>query len=116
MSHRCWNSVLLDNSNLPIAILHLLLEKRSKRFAGMIPALNAGRLPDLATSSCETQVEFIVFASDQLLVEEANPVKNIYRPAAEVNCIQWSFVIRLVRKGASNRKGRLRRCRNCLTY
>jgi hypothetical protein len=78
----------------------------------MIPALDSRRLPDHSTSPHNPQVEFIILAAYQVVIEKADPVKYFASPAAKINSIKRAFIVRVMTARTPDRKWRLKRRRN----
>src|SRR2546422_10307674 len=104
--------MLRDNPTLPIAVLAVLPEEGFERSAWPVPTLDTRRLPDCPASPRQPQVEFIVLVAHQFLVEQSDPVKDLTRPAAEIDRINRSFIARIMSARTPGRERGLERRRN----
>ena len=104
MSGRCGQSMLLDDSNFPVAILRVLTEERTEGGARRIPALDPGRLEDPAPGSRNSQIEFVVFVPRQLFIEESKSVEDLPTPTAEINGVDRPRIGGVMSAGRSSAK------------
>jgi len=85
MTRRSRYFMLLNDSDFPIPVLHVLLEEGSQRGSRLIPALDSWRLPDSPPSPGNAQIEFIVLVSDKFFVKQSDLVEDLTRPTTEID-------------------------------
>src|SRR4051812_29398440 len=99
--------MLLDDTDLPVAILAVLSEECGQRWARAIPTPEPGRLPEHSPRPDQAEVELVVLVANEFLVEEADPGKNALAPATEVNRVRGPFVTGVMAGRAPGGEGRL---------
>src|SRR5438309_11882080 len=104
MPPRGWELVFLDDTHLPIAVLHILFEKRPERSARAIRTPDFRALPDLAAATDDAQVMLIILVTDQFLVKVPEPLECFFAPAAQIDSIHRSQTRQLMAGRAAGRE------------
>ena len=109
-------AMLLNYSNLPVSVLHLLPKEKRQRPARLIPASNPWRLPNLAAGPNEPKIELVVLISNQLLVEETNVVEDLASIDSSEHGIRGALVILIAPERSASREPAMVRCRDRLLH
>src|SRR6185503_5535127 len=70
-------------------------------------------LIDKAPGLLKSGIVLVVLVPDQVFIESSKVRKHLFGPASEVDGIDWTFVIRVVRSATSATQARLKRCTDC---